>query len=98
MATPNSKHWPINWVDGMKITKDHLLGSDLAATDALRDVAQTHLNAYTYGLLPSIDGKVSQLSQNGNEGVIISDKVLSVKERVPGPTDKNIEIPDPVMR
>jgi hypothetical protein len=67
MATPNTKYWPINWVDGMKITKDHLLGSDLAATDALRDVARTHLNSYTYGLLASADGKVSQLSQNGNE-------------------------------
>jgi hypothetical protein len=67
MATPTSKHLPINWVDGMKITKDHLLGSDLATIDALGDVARTHLNAHTYGLLPADDGKVCQLSQNGNE-------------------------------
>lgn len=67
MATPNVKHWPINWVDGMKITKDHLQGSDLAAMDALREVAQTHLNAHTFGLLPSNENQVTQLIQNGNE-------------------------------
>ncbi|MEZ4905212.1 MAG: hypothetical protein R2822_27405 [Spirosomataceae bacterium] len=67
MATSNTKHWPINWVDGMKITKDHLIGSDLAAIDAQREIAQTHLNAHTYGLLYSNDNQVTQLIQNGNE-------------------------------
>ncbi|WP_028669078.1 hypothetical protein [Runella zeae] len=65
MAT--SKYQPINWVDGMKITKEHLLGSDLAAIDAMKEIARTHLNSYTYGLLPAGDGNVCQLIQNGNE-------------------------------
>ncbi|MDB5247041.1 MAG: hypothetical protein JWQ40_1435 [Segetibacter sp.] len=54
----NVKHFPVNWVNGMKITKDHFIAQDAAWQDALNDVASLNLSAIRYGVLPpSVSGE-----------------------------------------
>jgi hypothetical protein len=47
------KYYSVNWMDGMKINKDHFIAQDNAAQDALSDIATLGLSAIRYGVLPS---------------------------------------------
>lgn len=49
-----SKFYAVNWVDGMKITKEHLIQQENYFTDALRDAAASQLNNINYGLISPI--------------------------------------------
>ncbi|MEP7108443.1 MAG: type VI secretion system baseplate subunit TssK [Ferruginibacter sp.] len=49
----NRKHFPVNWIDGMKINKSHFIDQDNAWTDALQDMAALNLSPLRYGVLPS---------------------------------------------
>src|SRR5687768_3832331 len=49
----NQKHFPVNWVDGMKINKNHFIEQDNAWSDALQEMASLHLSPLRYGILPS---------------------------------------------
>jgi hypothetical protein len=50
------KHYPVNWVDGMKLNRDHLLKSEQASIDALRDATNMWINSSNFGLLPTLPG------------------------------------------
>lgn len=43
---------PINWIDGMKISKDHFIESDKHFHDLIRDYASVQVNSFNFGLLP----------------------------------------------
>lgn len=47
----------INWVDGMKIAKEHLIQTEDYFVDIVRDAVNVQLNSYNYGLLPSYKGE-----------------------------------------
>jgi hypothetical protein len=47
------KYYSVNWMDGMKINKDHFIAQDNAAQDALSDIATLGLSDTRYGVLPS---------------------------------------------
>jgi hypothetical protein len=49
---PHIKHYRVNWVDGMKISKDHFMGLEDAMGDQIRDMSGVSLNTFNYGLLP----------------------------------------------
>src|SRR4051812_36626963 len=49
----NLKHFPVNWIDGMKISKDHFIATDDAWKNALSDVASVGLSPLRYGILPA---------------------------------------------
>lgn len=51
MAEP-LKYFPVNWVDGMKIKKQHFIDTENAMLDQLRDAITVGLHAQNYGLLP----------------------------------------------
>ncbi|HEU4555203.1 MAG TPA: hypothetical protein VFS25_20300 [Chitinophaga sp.] len=51
MAEP-LKYFPVNWVDGMKIRKQHFIDTENALLDQLRDAIAVGLHAQNYGLLP----------------------------------------------
>ena len=54
----NIKHFPVNWIDGMKINKDHFIDQDNATKDMLQDVASLHLSPIRYGVLAtSVSGE-----------------------------------------
>ena len=53
----NIKYFPVNWIDGMKINKDHFIDQDNAWRAMLQDISALHLSPVRYGILPaSISG------------------------------------------
>src|SRR6478609_135470 len=44
------EHFSVNWIDGMKISKDHFIDSNNHMTDLFRDGQSTYINSYNYGL------------------------------------------------
>lgn len=59
---PQWTYWPVNWADGMKITRAHLLANDNAFREQGRDATGLLLNGLNYGLLPPAPGKDTSLS------------------------------------
>lgn len=47
------KHFPVNWIDGMKINKNHFIDQDNAWQDSLQAIASLSLSALRYGVLPA---------------------------------------------
>lgn len=47
------KYFPVNWIDGMKINKDHFIDQDNAWTDTIQEMASLGLSPVRYGLIPS---------------------------------------------
>ncbi len=64
----------VNWVDGMKISKEHLVYTEDFFIDAVRDSVNIRLNSFNYGLLPPYTGQTSS-----------SD--FEIKERITGHVD-----------
>jgi D-Tyr-tRNAtyr deacylase len=54
MAVP-LKYPNVNWVNGMKIRKEHFVQQDNAVEDKIKDVASCFLSENNYGLLPVTD-------------------------------------------
>ena len=50
---PEITHYPVNWVDGMKISRRHFAEADQCTADHLRDATALHLRPDYYGLLPT---------------------------------------------
>jgi hypothetical protein len=48
------QYYPVNWVDGMRISAKEMQSNDRAWQDAIRDVRATILQSHQYGLLPSL--------------------------------------------
>lgn len=46
------KHFPVNWVDGMKINKNHFIEQDNSWADALQESVSFQLSPIRYGILP----------------------------------------------
>ncbi len=49
----NIRHFPVNWIDGMKINKNHFISQDDAWKDMLNDIAALNLSPIRYGVLPA---------------------------------------------
>jgi hypothetical protein len=50
---PEITYYPVNWVDGMKVSRRHFTETDQFTTDHLRDATALHLRPDLYGLLPA---------------------------------------------
>ena len=50
---PEITHYPVNWVDGMKISRRHFAEVEHSTADHLRDAIALHLRPNYYGLLPA---------------------------------------------
>lgn len=51
---PEKKNYlQVNWVDGMKINKNHFISQENSISDRISDVLRSGINQYNYGLLPS---------------------------------------------
>lgn len=44
------EHFAVNWIDGMKISKDHFIDSNNHLVDLIRDGQSTYINSHNYGL------------------------------------------------
>jgi hypothetical protein len=55
-----SKYLPVNWIDGMRISKDHFIASENAMTERIHQAGVITLNRFNYGLLaPVSDSDIS---------------------------------------
>ncbi|MEM6628743.1 MAG: type VI secretion system baseplate subunit TssK [Bacteroidota bacterium] len=50
---------PVNWQDGMKVNKDHFVGTEYALRSEMRHHVYPFLSGISYGLLPEKVGKTS---------------------------------------
>ena len=80
------KYFPVNWIDGMKINKDHFIAQDYAVQDALHHAVSVGLSPIRYGVLtPSAAGdntfSVTVTADNQNS---ISVSVLKCRAITPG--------------
>ena len=55
------QHYPVNWIDGMKVSKRHFVHTDNAVQDQLRDSRAVGINTYNYGLLSAAPDMSSSL-------------------------------------
>jgi hypothetical protein len=55
------KYHHVNWVDGMKINKNHFIDLENAVMDRIKDALACGLNENNYGLLPSVNDKGNPL-------------------------------------
>ncbi|GGF26607.1 hypothetical protein [Hymenobacter cavernae] len=71
---PEIKHYPVNWVDGMKISRRHFTELEQFTTEHLRDATALGLSAHRYGLLPTDPHGLSSfellLSVDQQQGVL----------------------------
>lgn len=56
MELTNKNHHRVNWIDGMKINKNHFIEADNASTQFAQLISSKDINAVNYGLLPGIGG------------------------------------------
>ena len=47
------KYFPVNWIDGMKINKNHFIDQDNACTDQFQEMTALHLSPVRYGIVPA---------------------------------------------
>ncbi|MFV0531928.1 MAG: hypothetical protein ACK5MD_10895 [Flavobacteriales bacterium] len=47
------KHYAVNWVDGMKISREHLIQQENFIIDSIRDSNSIAITPYSYGLFPA---------------------------------------------
>lgn len=80
------KYFSVNWMDGMKINKDHFIAQNHAVQDSLSDVASLCLSPLSYGVIaPSSAGentfnvKITVDNQN-----TLTANVLSLQAVTPG--------------
>ncbi len=61
MKTKDTKHYRVNWIDGMKINKDHFIAMENSILEMVKSSAQKNISPISYGLLPQHIGLESSL-------------------------------------
>ncbi len=93
----NTKYFPVNWIDGMKINKDHFISQDNAWQGMLQDLSAIHVSPIRYGILPSsVSGDNTfnvKISLDNQESLRVS--VLACNAITPGGV--RILIPAPAL-
>jgi len=69
------KHFPVNWIDGMKINKNHFLAMQENTDEAVKEAVSSQLTSINYGLLP-INGNSNSIKMNL---IVDNHKLLKVK-------------------
>lgn len=57
----SDKTYRVNWVDGMKMNKNHFIDLENSLLDTIRETQHVHLNPSTFGLLPIVPGEDNSL-------------------------------------
>ncbi|MEO6818179.1 MAG: hypothetical protein ABI266_04420 [Ginsengibacter sp.] len=78
------KHFQVNWIDGMKINKNHFIDQDNAFTDIVQESVSVQLSPIRYGILPSsaagedtFNVKISYDNQNGLRAAVLSCEAIT---------------------
>ncbi|MEO9003645.1 MAG: hypothetical protein ABI288_02860 [Ginsengibacter sp.] len=88
------KHFPVNWIDGMKINKNHFIDQDNSVSDALQESIALQLSPLRYGVLPlsaagedSFNIKIAYDNQNSLRVSVLSCEAITsggVRISLPG--------------
>lgn len=76
MVPPITQYF-VNWIDGMKLSREHFVAEQNAITARLRDANALGLSPYLYGILPPLPN-----TRTGLDVKIISDRFNSLAIRV----------------
>ncbi|WP_452224803.1 hypothetical protein [Lacinutrix chionoecetis] len=57
-------HHRVNWVDGMKINKNHFIGMENAVISALHSSNSNNVTPVSFGLLPSLPGALNSIDMS----------------------------------
>ncbi|MEO8770649.1 MAG: hypothetical protein ABI402_11205 [Ferruginibacter sp.] len=81
----NKKYFPVNWIDGMKINKDHFIDQDNAWADTLQEMASLGITPLRYGVLPAstagentFDVKIALDNQNSLRVSVLSCQAVTL--------------------
>lgn len=55
---PEIKHFPVNWVDGMKISSTDFIALENSVMETIRDARSLRLSQFEYGILPTNNPEV----------------------------------------
>jgi hypothetical protein len=72
------KYFPVNWIDGMKISQSHFIQLENSISDRIRDNAAIGITDFNYGILPPEPGKKSSLNLvvNKDQSGLVTVKLL----------------------
>lgn len=70
-----STNYRVNWIDGMKINKDHFIASENALLSALSTTTKKSITPINFGLLPSFNESENSIdvsiSMDGQDSIIV---------------------------
>lgn len=79
-----NKHLAVNWIDGMKVNKNHFIDQDNAWTENLQETASLYLSPIRFGVLPaaslsedSFNVKLSIDNQNALRVTVLSCQAIT---------------------
>lgn len=61
MESIDKKHYRVNWIDGMKINKNHFIAMENSISEIVRYSEQKNISPIDYGLLPHFSGQENSL-------------------------------------
>jgi hypothetical protein len=66
----NKEYFPVNWTDGVKLTKDHFIENYFNTINTINDSVKTRMHSYDYGLLetgkekfPALEIEINTLTE-----------------------------------
>ena len=93
----SQKYFPVNWMDGMKISKNHFIQQDNAFADALHNAAALQLSPIRYGIISSsaageesFNVKISFDNQDAVRASVLSCQAITIG-------GVRISLPSPLM-
>ena len=61
MGFKEQRFYKVNWIDGMKINKDHFIAMENSLLEEIKQSGQTNITPTNFGLLPELSDKESSL-------------------------------------
>src|ERR1700733_8442480 len=89
---PPLKYYNVNWVDGMKLTRNHFLDQENAFVERMRDSLGIYLTSYNYGLLSPEPGSTNSLQHTADVDRATFLRVKVTQCRAITPSGARIEI------
>ena len=67
----NWEHLPVNWIDGMKISRKNFIETDSFLQEQLQDVRNQQLTPLNYGILPAENSLDLSVVSDANQNITV---------------------------
>ncbi len=61
MKSTDKNYYRVNWIDGMKINKDHFIALENSVFEVMQHVVQNNITPTNFGILPELSDQESAL-------------------------------------